>query len=287
MRLAWGRRLLQEPLVHFFLLGGGLLVLYSLVAPPAEPARQSIHVTPERLEALSANFEVVWKRPPTTNELRGLVGDFVREEVFYREALALGLDKDDTVVRRRMRQKFEFLAEESVGNLEPSEAELDAFYRENGERFRRQPRLTFAQIYLGPAAEAPDEEKVVGALARLNAGAAADELDGLAKPSLLPERLNDAGAGQVARLFGEAFAEALIAADPGAWRGPVESAYGAHLVRIEQREPGGVPPLDAVRQAVVTEWRYDAQRKMKEALFERLRDNYEIVIDWPAEEAAQ
>jgi hypothetical protein len=274
------KRLLKEPLLHFLVLGAALFGLFALVGTKEAEQPAQIVVSAARIENLASGFVRTWQRPPSPEELRGLVEDFIRDEVFYREGKALGLDRDDLVIRRRMRQKLEFLAED-MGIAEPSDAELAAYLAANGERFRSEDRLTFRHVYLSAArrdALDRDAEAVAAKLASLNAET---DAAALGDHFLLGEDFRDMARSDVARTFGERFAEQLFDLEKGRWHGPVASAYGLHFIRAYQRQQGGPLPLDAVRSAVRRDWmnarRLDAEAK----LYRTLRERYEIVVEAP------
>jgi hypothetical protein len=274
-------RLVREPLVHFLLLGAALFVLYDVIAGERD-APDRIVVDSARVEQLALGFTRVWQRPPTEAELAGLVEDFVREEVYYREALAMGLDRDDTIVRRRMRQKLEFLSEDLVALAEPGEAELEAWLNEHADDYRVEPRAAFRQVYVsrerhGEAAEATAE----ALLARLSEGG--EDGGALGDASLLPASLPLSPQREIAKHFGDDFAAVVLTLEPGAWSGPVESTFGLHLVRLEAREPARAPALEEVRQAVERDWAAAERREANEAFYQALRERYELTLEMPAE----
>jgi len=145
------RKLVREPLVQFLLLGAALFALDAWLRPSAAPtANAEIVVSEARIRNLAQNFRRTWQRPPTRVELEGLVEAHVREEVFYREALALGLERDDAIIRRRLQQKMEFVSEEAAALAKPTDEDLSAYLKTHAEAFRTEPRATFAQVYLDP-----------------------------------------------------------------------------------------------------------------------------------------
>lgn len=274
-------RLLREPLVHF-LLGGALL--FALYGSPPATGPERIVVDGARIEQLVLGFTRVWQRPPTADELAGLVDDFVREEVYYREALAMGLDRDDTIVRRRMRQKLEFLSEDLAALETPDDATLEAWLAEHADAYRIEPRAALAQVYVSRERHGEDTEATARRwLAALRSGEAADTLG---DASLLPETLPLSSAREIARHFGDAFAASVLELAPGEWEGPVASAFGLHLVRVESREPGRAPSLDEVRSAVERDWASAEREKANEAFYQALRGRYEVTVEMPEPEEA-
>lgn len=274
-------RILKEPLVHFLLLGVAIFAAFSLVSGRDAVPRDAIVVSAGKIEHLGALFERTWRRPATRADLEGLVDDFVREEVAYREGLAAGLDRDDTILRRRIRQKLEFLAEDFASRAEPSHAELAAYLAAHPENFRIESRLAFRQVFLDPeqrgdALEA-DARALLGALngdPDLDAALQGDRI-------LLEHGYADVSVRDVANLFGARFAAAVVELEPGAWRGPIASGYGVHLVRVDDRTEARVPELDEVRAAVRREWDDARREEALEAFYAELLSRYEVRIEWP------
>jgi len=262
-------RLIREPLLHFLLVGGAVFALHGAINP-ATPGRGPavIEVSPATVARLASQFMAVWRRPPTAAERAGLIDDYVREEVYYREALALGLDRDDTVIRRRLRQKMEFIGDAGAETLAASDAELRAYFAAHPERFSRPARVTFRQAFLGDADPGP-------ALAALAGGA---DPAGVGRGSLLPPTMEAAVASVVDGTFGEGFFAKVAALPAGAWQGPVASGYGDHLVRVEEAEPGETPAFEQVRAAVEDEWRREKAAELAEAGYQALRRRYAVVL---------
>ena len=260
----WLRRSLAEPLVQFLLIGGGLFALHGAVAS-REPVG-TIRVSQEQVQALAARFSRSWQRPPSRQELQGLVDDWIREEAAVREARSLGLDRDDAIVRRRLRQKLEFLAEADVDRRNPSEADLRAWLRAHPERYRLDSRYSFRQIALGAAAGASDKGRIAALLARLNAPDASVDPASVGEPLLLLEpRYEALPLHEVERLFGRTFAQALAARRPGPWVGPLASGYGEHLVQIEAVTPGRLPEVAEVQDQLARDWLQDQRQRQRQA----------------------
>jgi hypothetical protein len=275
------RKILREPLLHFLLLGAGLFVLFSLVGKPTEERPDQIVVSAAKVENLAELFRRTWRRPPTQQELDGLIADHVKEEILYREALALGLEEDDIVIRRRLRQKMEFVSEDVAPPAEPSEAELRRFLAEHADRFRAPWRVSFAQVYLSPdrrgANVRSDAERMLVALDTGKADPA-----GSGDPFLLEQDYRELSGQDVERLFGGPFAAQLAELPVGRWSGPVESGYGLHLVLVRDRTPARLPDLAEVRDAVTNEWRAVRQAEANRAFYEGLRARYVVTVERPA-----
>jgi hypothetical protein len=263
------RRLVLEPLFHFLLIGLAVFAVHRAIGPSSpRPDQAVIEVTPAVVERIVGQFEAVWRRPPTAAEQAGLIDDYLREEVYYREALALGLDRDDTVIRRRLRQKMEFLGDAGAGALEATDAELQSYLQAHPERFARPARVTFRQVFVANADPGP-------ALAALAGGA---DPASVGVGSLLPPTMEAAVASSVDGPFGGGFFAEVAALAPGAWQGPVASAYGNHLVWVEEREPAATPAFEEVRRAVEEAWRRDKAAELGEAAYQALRRRYEVVL---------
>lgn len=271
---------LREPLFHFLLIGLGLFLLYEFVNRDGETAPREIVVSEARIEALAENFARTWMRAPTARELSGLVDDFVKEEIFYREAVQMGLDRDDTVIRRRLRQKLEFISEDFASAIEPSDEQLQSYLEQHPEKFVNPARLTFLQVFL--STERRGERAVADAeklLADLRADRGPADPTEAGDPSLLPAGLEAASLREVARSFGEDFAAQLDEVAVGQWMGPLSSGYGIHLVKVSTREASSMPTLDDVRPIVVREWQAEQQRELGDAFYDQLRSQYEVRIE--------
>jgi hypothetical protein len=269
------RRILHEPLLHFLLLGALLFWLYGALNRGALDAPSEIVVDRARVESIAAQFQRTWQRPPTAQEMQGLIDSWVREEVFYREGLALRLDRDDPVVRRRVGQKLTAMADVQTP-VEASEAELQAWLVAHPDDYRMEPRYQLRQVYFNPERHGERlEAEVAAARTALERGSKA----ALGDATLLPGSLDRAPASEVANTFGQDFAAALAALPVGEWQGPVQSGYGVHLVQISAREPGRIPRLSEVRAAVERDLLRARADKSGEAFYQSLRQRYSVRIE--------
>jgi hypothetical protein len=267
-------RLLWEPLFHFFVIGGLIFLAFAAVSEPSPNPTNLIVVGPERIEKLAIGFRAVWRRPPTDDELRVLISEFVREEIYYREALALGLDRNDTVIRRRLRQKMEFLTDTGADLLEPAAGELEAYLAANEQTFRHGPRLAFEQIFLG---ETPAPESVKASLSALQSDPATDPAQWRER-TLLPADLGLSAPEAIDAVFGNSFFDRLAKLPLGVWAGPVESAYGVHLVRIIDHAPARMPTLEEVRDKVLRDWKAAKALELRELHYAKLQERYTVEI---------
>lgn len=268
--------ILREPLFHFLLLGFGLFLLYGRAAPGSSD-QQRIEVNSGRIESLSQQFKSTWSRPPTEQELAGLIDSYVHDEVLYREGLAMGLDADDPVIKRRVRQKLEVMSEESGNQQAPSDTELSAYLSKHADKFRQAPIVSFEQVFFsGEGTVTEVERQSREAVAALNQGA---DPAGIGQPTMLPARVADMPLDLVARDFGEEFAKKLGALPLSVWQGPVASGFGAHVVRITARRPAELPPLAAIRPQVLREWENDRRVRNRAQAYQSMLKNYEVIID--------
>jgi parvulin-like peptidyl-prolyl isomerase len=279
------RRLLREPLLHFLLIGTALFLLYEASNGGRPDAPREIVISEARIEALAQNFATVWMRPPTAVELKGLIDDYVAEEVYYREAVAMGLDQDDTVIRRRLRQKMEFISEDVADSIEPTDAQLQSYLAQNAGKFVRPAELTFRQVYLNVARRGEtvraDAEKL---LAELQAGRGPADPAEAGDTTLLPATMQAASPQAIASAFGVEFARQVDEAPIGQWSGPIESAFGLHLVWVDARGDGAEPTLGEIRPIVLREWQAEHRRRQNQSFLATLRNKYEVRVEGPAAE---
>ena len=280
-------RLLREPLLQFLLLGAGLFALHGLVGKRSTEALDKIVVSASRIANLGDGFVRTWRRPPSEQELQGLIENYIRDEVFYREGRAAGLDRDDAVIRRRVRQKMEFLAED-MSAPEPTDEQLAAYLASNPERFRVEDQITFRQVFLSATRRAStiesDSKQVASVLDRADA---AVDAAALGDPFLLGEEFRSVSPNKVTSIFGESFAKRIFAMEKDRWQGPVASGFGQHFVFISGRAYGDLPGLDAVRPAVRREWANARRLEAEWKLYASLRERYEIVVEAPQPKAAE
>ena len=270
-RLRW---ILREPLLHFLLIGVALFVYYGRVAPDGGSER-SIVVSQPQVDELGRRFQATWNRPPTEQELSGLVDNYVSDEILYREGKTLGLDRDDAVIKRRVRQKLEVMAEEAGERTAPTDAELRVYLNAHPEKFARAARVSFEQLYFDPAKPGV-ESRVSAASVALSAGGAPDAMG---DSTMLPYRVDREDIDAVVHEFGSDFASALTALPQGQWTGPVRSGLGVHLVRVRSWTPSTPASLDSVRQEVQREWEYERRKRALDASYEAMRAKYDVTIE--------
>ena len=281
-------KLLRDPLVVFLLIGGGIFLLYSKVGPeePGEledPYR--IEITGQIQEVLLAEWAARWNRPATEQEFKGLLDGYIKEEILFREATKLGLDQSDTIIRRRLAQKMEFLTSDIADMEEISDEKLEAYFSEQSDRYELEAEVGFEHLFFSPEKRDDAAADAQDLLKRLNAGSTTFEVAREeADRTLLSPQFSTTAVSQIGRQFGEAFSTGIADVEPGGWFGPVESSYGLHLVRVTERNPGGLPPLESVRDKVVGDYRYDQRTKLNQQMLDELLKQYEVVINEPGKE---
>jgi len=283
------KRLLREPLLHFIVLGAVLFTGYTIWQPGGGVASShEIALTFDELMQLEKLFESQWHRPPTPEEFSGMVETKVRQEILYREALAMGLDKNDEIVKRRMAQKMQFLAEDVAAAHEPSTEELEAWYAENSDKFALPSRVGFRHLYFSPdlrGARAHDD--ALDALAKL-AGQPEDAplAASLADPFMFQDYYADRTSESLAKDFGPEFAVAIPRLTPGSWQGPIESGYGWHLVFVDSVVPGRVPAFEEIAGDVKTAWLGDQKERAWREAYNEMRAKYTVLLPVPADEGS-
>lgn len=270
MKDIWVRRLIREPLVHFLAAGSVLFLLMGQFGSN-DSLDRSITINEEEVARLASQWEQTWQRPPSRQQLDSLIRDYIKEEVYVREAMRLGLDADDPVIRRRLRAKMEFLATAEIQNMEPTAAELQRSYDANKSRYAEKPAFSFDQQFLGE-----DEAAAKDAMNALSQGK-----QPTTQALSVPESMEDAASDSISRAFGDDFTDSLRNAPQGKWSGPVRSGFGWHAVRVRNVIAAGTPNLSAVRQRVSNDWRAETQKTREAAAYQALLDGYDIRIAKP------
>jgi hypothetical protein len=277
------RQILSEPLLHFVVVGVLVFGGYRFFNPEPEQAAdpQRIELTENDIQQLAISWLAQGRPPPSPDELRSLVDQKVTEEILSREAVALGLDQDDQIIKRRLAQKMDFLAADLAALEEPTDAELADWYSKNSHRFALPPHASFRHLYFSPDKRGnnkalEDATAAVAMLARKPADA--PESKALADPFMLRNFYGDATPEQTAKEFGPAFGETLFSLTPGAWQGPVQSGYGWHLIWLESIEPGRVPPYEEVKPDVKAAWLDARYHEVKRNALDEMRSRYAVVV---------
>lgn len=279
-------KLFREPLLHFLLIGAALFLLYDWKGKPASmpggqagtPAAQII-VSRDALEQMSSQFAKTWQRPPTEEEQKGLVEDLVRNEIFYREAIAIGLDRDDEVLKRRLRQKMEFIFEDIASVPEPTDEDLKAFMNKHREKYITDPEMSFRQVYIstdkrGKSAESDARQVLAQLTEGADPGSAGD-------PTLLEPEVPLSPLWDIRKQFGDDFSKSLLDVNPGRWSGPIRSGFGLHLVFVRERVSVRLPDLKEARDMVKRDWTAERQKELKDAAYAKIRGRYAVMVERP------
>ncbi|MEM7688763.1 MAG: peptidylprolyl isomerase [Pseudomonadota bacterium] len=257
----------REPLVHFVALGAALYIALTWGGTPPDPASRVISVGATEKQRIAQSWTMTMGRSPTDAELDAAIDAFVREEVLYREALRLGLDESDAIVRRRLVSKMDLSASLAAETAEPTDDVLRDYLAENKERYadlgRENAMVTFEQTFF------PSEVAARAALGRNGAGGA---------PTSLPRVLEASPMRDVEARFGQQFASELAALEPGEeWQGPLASGFGWHAVRLTQRD-ASPPVFEALRVVLANDWRSDQIKARKQRAYDVLAGAYRIDI---------
>ena len=272
----------REPLLHFLVLGAAIFVIFHLTRDPSANRADHIVVSSGSVAQLIEGFTRTWQRPPTEQELQGLINDYIKEEVLYREAVSLGLDRDDTIVRRRMSQKLDFLSEDLDRLPDPTQNQLREFLATHPEKFRIGTKISFTQIYFNPDRRGPStQQDVEDVRKKILENNGSIDLTQVGDPFLLQPDQDSLLEADIAKLFGAAFASELLKIKPGEWTGPLQSEYGLHLVVVRERTEGRLPDLSEIRSQVQREWTDTQRRERKINFYKNLREKYTVQVDLP------
>ncbi len=272
-------KVLREPLFHFLLAGSAIFLIFGSGGDAGRAPDRMIIVDEAKLSALAGQWAQTWQRPPSAAELDGIIRDYIREEVYYREALRLELDTDDAVVRRRLRSKMEFLAASESENVTPTEAELQKWLDSHRAAYSADPLISFDQVYVSATAG------VAAATERANSIRDRLNLDSHPKivgdPLSLPRTVESAALSKLRRQFGDEFATSIAGVSPGKWLGPIASGFGLHVVRVRTVTASQTPKLADVRKAVENDWRAATRKTREQRAYQTLLDGYTIRISSP------
>ena len=274
------RKLLREPLLHFLFAGFLIFAVYTLLNPASlriDPSNQIV-LTKDDLRQLAMQWIAQGRPLPTADQMHALVEQKLSEEMLFREAMALGLDKDDEIVKRRLAQKMGFLAEDIAGLQNPGEAELKTWFTQNASRFALPPRASFRHLYFSFDRQGA-HDRAVATLKKIDGKPSdAPDLATVADRFMFQNYYAERTPEQIAKVFGPDLAKALFQLKPGAWQGPVQSGYGWHLVFVEAVEPGRVPAFEETEPDVKAAWLDEKQRELKRLALQAIRARYTIIV---------
>ena len=275
-------RLLKEPLLQFLIIGGAIYGAYAMFAAPEDDYRDNmILVDSNRIDAMISEWEARWNRPPTRQEIDGLIQAYIKEDVLYRQAVAMGLNEDDPITRRRMAQKLEFLTSDLARLQEPQEGELEQFFNDNQDEYRDPDRISFTQLYFDPDARGDatliDAERVLKQVSA--AGEPTEDMAELSDRFMLQNYFASASELDVRRQMGSGFAEAVMKLEPGQWHGPVLSGFGVHLVYVYDLQKAPPPEFGTVQARVLEDWQAKKREEFNAEFLKSLKERYEIVVE--------
>ena len=281
------KKLAREPLFHFIAIGAAIYLLYGVFAESVPVADdKTIVVSAGEIEWMRSSWQQRWNRPPTEEEFDGLIQRYIRESVLYREALTMGLNQHDMVIRRRLAQKLEYLAKDLVALTPPTEEELQAYFATHQERYQQPDLYTFTQVYIDPDkrgdATLRDAEEIKATL--IAAGDAIEDAGALGDGLMLQNYYPENDPSDIQRNFGSGFTESLLELSPGQWHGPVLSGYGVHLVYVSHINEAPMPVFAELRERVTEDWKLDRGEELNEKFYANLRDQYTVVIELPLED---
>ena len=275
-------KLLREPLVHFMFIGAVIYLLYGVFAEPVPEADdKTIVVTAGEIEWMQSSWQKRWNRPPTAEEFNGLIQQYIKETVLYREALTMGLNKHDIVIRRRLAQKLEYLAKDLVALIPPTDEELQMYFSEHRDRYQEPALYTFTQVFIDPDKRGDTTLAKAEAVkvTLMEEGEAIDDAGALGDDFMLQNYYPEKDQVEIQKLFGSGFTESLVKLSPGQWHGPVLSGYGVHLVYVSNVSEPPPPVFAEVRERVVQDWKMEKGEELNEQFYASLRDRYTIVIE--------
>ena len=275
------KKLFKEPLLHFLLIGGGLFFLYSFLNPNEEQiANNVIKIEESDVDRLVKAYEQNWSAPPDKETLKSLLTEEIKSEVFYREALRMQLDHNDEIIRRRLKQKYEFLVKDLADSQQPNEAALKAFYEEKFELYKEPTKLSFSQIYFSPDKRQQPLADAQGILQQVLSQPAKEiEPKQLSDNFHLQNYFADRDYNDVRQLFGQDFAKAIFSLEKEGWSPPIQSGYGIHLVNITTIQNELIKPYEEVKENVLADWKIAQQGLYNEQLYENLLQKYEVEYD--------
>ena len=267
------RKLIREPFLLFFIIGALLYVLYVWASDFIEQKSSQIHVSQTQIAILEESFMKAWNRPPSGTEFKALIDNYVMEEIFFKEAVAMGLDKTDPAVKLRLRQILEMMMED-YATIYATESQLRTYLSENTEKFRQDSRISFRHVYFPPE----EKEKAIQFLKELRQGITTDR-EYTRRLISIPVRFDNEAEWEIKRLFGDQFTQELFGLETGDWQGPVASSYGWHLVKVSERIEGMVPDLNEIWDVVEREWSVEKKKEIKGEQYKLMRDQYKITVE--------
>ena len=275
-------RFFREPLIHFLVIGAALFVLYAYWGQPdVEEQGRSITITAGEIKWLTDNWEKRWTRPPTAEEREGIINQYLKEMILYREAVAMGLDQNDIIIRRRMAQKLEFLTQDLISPQPPTEDELRTYFEEHMDRYQPPDLITITHVFFDPDKRGDrtlkDAETIKTKLIALKQPP--QDASAYGDPFMLQSYYPERSEAELAKLFGRGFAEPVFKLEPQKWHGPVLSGYGTHLVYVHDRQEMAPPAFAEVQEQVRQDWENDKRKQLNDQYIASLMGRYDVTIE--------
>lgn len=269
-------------MVHFFAGGAVIFGFYLLSAgkaPSIEQVPPTVHIGAGEVAWLQETFARQWQRPATREEMIALLTTHLKEELLSREARALGLERGDTLVRRRLAQKMSFMLEDTFRLTEPTDAELQAYFTEHATQYERGSKVTFGFVYFDPDKRNDAEADARAALEFVNAKHEQPPMQEVGDRLLIESPIVDADRAAIAAQFGDEFAATVLSLPEGSWQGPIRSAYGVHLVYVDKKVGAEAANFEDVRTRVQEDWYQEHQRAEIARYFAELMQKYKVETD--------
>ena len=274
------RRFLKEPLVHFLLLGALLFLLYSFLNKEGESAEDyTIHIAQSDIQRLTKAYEKNWNIPPDSTTLQSLIQEEINTEILYREALRMNLDHNDEIIRRRLKQKYEFLVKDLVSLEQPSEEILQAFHQEHPQLYQQAKTLSFSQIYFNPDKRTNPQIAAQSFYEQVKNQPEPSTMKTLGDNFHLQTYFAQKDQDAVRQAFGKQFADTLFEKNQKGWLPPIASGYGHHVVWVDQITPASLLPYEQIKEKVFLDWQQQQQATYNERLQKNLLEKYEVVIE--------
>lgn len=276
------QKMLKEPLIHFLLIGGGLFLLYSFLNPSEEQLENNvIQIDNSDVERLTKAYQQNWNMSPDSATLKKLLAEEVKAEVFYREALRMQLDHNDEIIRRRLKQKYEFLVKDLADSRQPGLEELKRYYEGHPDFYQAPTKLSFTQIYFSPDKRSLSLQTAQNVLEQIsNLPIDKVNVKKLGDPFHLQSYYADRDYNEVRQLFGQDFAQAIFKQAKEGWLAPVPSGYGIHLVYVSGIQKEQIQPFEQVQERVIADWKLQQQQLYNERLYENLLKKYEVIYEF-------
>jgi peptidyl-prolyl cis-trans isomerase C len=275
-------KLLHEPLVHFLVIGAALFALYSFVGQPdADGQERSIVITAGEIAWLTDSWEKRWHRPPTAEEREGLIDHYLREMILYREAVAMGLDRDDIIIRRRLAQKLEFLSQDLINPQPPTEQELRTYFQSNVEHYEAPSLVTINHVFVDPDLHGKQALAVAGEITELlqSKGDLPQDIKAYGDPFLRQSYYQERTKDELSQLFGDDFAKEVFELELQQWHGPVQSGYGIHVVYVHELQKAVPPEFADIEEQVLQDWENNQREVLNKQFVDSLIARYDVVIE--------